>query len=64
MTTADRIYQELEGLPEQVALEVLDFAKFLKQKNREGDLVAAQSSSLNQVWGSAEDDVWNDVPTR
>lgn len=64
MTTADRIYQELEGLPEQVALEVLDFAKFLKQKNCEGDLVAAQSSSLSQVWASHDDDVWNDVPTR
>jgi hypothetical protein len=64
MTTADRIYQELEGLPEQAALEVLDFAKFLKQKNREGDLIAAQSTSLSQVWNSAEDDAWNDVPTR
>ena len=32
MTTAEKIYQTVQGLPEPMLHEVLDFAEFLKQK--------------------------------
>ncbi|NTV66956.1 MAG: DUF2281 domain-containing protein [Chlorobaculum sp.] len=32
MTTAEKIYKTVQGLPEPMLHEVLDFAEFLKQK--------------------------------
>ena len=64
MITADQIYQELCELPEPIAREVLDFAKYLKQKSEHENLAHAQESSLQALWHNEDDDVWNDVPTR
>ena len=64
MTTADRICHELQDLPEQIAQEVLDFAKFLKLKNAQENLIQAQAVSMNAVWNNTTDDVWNHVSIR
>lgn len=64
MNTVDEIYEELEGLPEPMAREVLDFAKFLKQKSEHENLMNAQESSLNAIWDNDDDEIWNNVPTR
>jgi hypothetical protein len=34
MTTAEKIYKAVKELPEPMLHEVLDFAEFLKQKNK------------------------------
>jgi hypothetical protein len=34
MNTAEKIYQTVQGLPEPMLHEVLDFAEFLQKKNR------------------------------
>ncbi len=64
MLTADEIYQELRGLPEPIAREVLDFAKYLKQKNEQESLLLAQEAGMKTLWDNEEDNVWDDVPTR
>jgi hypothetical protein len=61
---AEQIVQSVEQLPEEAAREVLDFARFLAQREtarQEQDLVAAQQLSLSD-WDNQEDDVWNDAP--
>jgi len=64
MITADQIYKELCTLPEPIAREVLDFAKFLRQKSEHENLTHAQESSMQTLWANEDDDAWNDVPTR
>ncbi|MGZ4967953.1 MAG: DUF2281 domain-containing protein [Methylobacter sp.] len=34
MNTAEKIYQEVQGFPEPLALEVLHFVEFLRSKNQ------------------------------
>lgn len=64
MSTAERIYEQVKGLPEPLAREVLDFVGYLRGKLEHGevlDLTLAQQQSLAGVWDNTADDVWNDV---
>lgn len=67
MTTLDQIIRELEKLPEPLQQEVLDFAHYLHVKASQSEarnLMAAQQTSMSNVWNNETDDVWNDVETR
>ena len=64
MSIAELVYEQVKGLPEPLAREVLDFIGFLRERGeRQGwrDLMQAQSGSLAPVWDNAEDSVWDDV---
>jgi hypothetical protein len=64
MTVAEKIYEQVKGLPEPLAREVLDFVEFLGDRAERGswrDLMNAQSSGLAAVWDNPEDAVWDDV---
>lgn len=64
MNTAELIYEQVKGLPEPVAREVLDFVGYLRTKLEHGevlDLMLTQEQSLVGVWDDATDDVWNNV---
>jgi hypothetical protein len=64
MNTAELIYEQVKGLPEPVAREVLDFVGYLRTKLDHGevlDLMLAQEQSLVGLWDDAADDVWNNV---
>jgi hypothetical protein len=65
-TTADKIHDQAARLPEPLAREVLDFIGYLEVKHGLRDLLAedlkaAQEPAMGHVWGSAEDEVWNDL---
>ena len=64
MRIADQVYEQVKALPDQMALEVLDFVGFLRERRERGewrDLVAAQESVLARVWENSEDSVWDNV---
>ena len=66
MSTAERIYQEVQRLPEPLAREVLDFVQFLEVRHgltteMDENLKQAQQGSMDKVWDNAEDEVWNDL---
>lgn len=66
MSTAERIYQEVQRMPESLAREVLDFVQFLEVRHglrteMDQNLKEAQRVSMNKVWDNAEDEAWNDL---
>ena len=64
MRIADQVYEQVKSLPDQMALEVLDFVGFLRERRERGewrDLMTAQQSALAGVWENSEDSVWDDV---
>lgn len=64
MTIAEMVYEQVKGLPDQLAREVLDFVVYLRDRRDNSDwrdLMSAQSGSLVPVWDNAEDKVWNDA---
>ncbi|MGH8611449.1 MAG: hypothetical protein ACREYF_05235 [Gammaproteobacteria bacterium] len=64
MNTAERIYEQVKGLPEPLAREVLDFVGYLRAKLEHGDVMAlilAQQQSLADIWDNTADDAWNNV---
>jgi hypothetical protein len=47
-----------------MALEVLDFVSFLRERRERGewrDLMSAQESALAAVWENSEDSVWDNI---
>jgi hypothetical protein len=64
MTIADMIYEQVKALPERLAREVLDFARFLREREENSewrDLKSAQAKSLDRIWTNDEDRVWDDA---
>ncbi len=62
MSIADQIFEQVKGLPEPLAREVLDFIAFLRDRRDRAewrDLMAAQTASCASVWDNAEDSVWD-----
>ena len=61
MNTAERIYREVQTLPETQAQEVLDFLEFLKVKLKKTAASEDQNTSTNDVlpgfgmWSDRED---------
>jgi len=64
MNIAENIFEQVQDLPEPLAIEVLDFVEFLKSRQdriQHSDLINAQTSVMNRIWNNEEDEVWNDV---
>ena len=67
MRIIENIINEIEQLPEPLQREVLHFTHFLKHKaikEEMNNMIYAQHVSMEHVWGSEEDEVWNNVPVR
>ncbi|MBK7674926.1 MAG: DUF2281 domain-containing protein [Candidatus Accumulibacter sp.] len=58
MTHAELVYQHLKQLPDSVAAEVLDFVRFLEQKqaNVEARLPRQPGSARGLIWMAADFD--------
>ncbi|MEI7708248.1 MAG: DUF2281 domain-containing protein [Chlorobium sp.] len=52
MTTAEQIYHTVKELPEPALREVLDFAEFLKKKNKRGALSAKRISETDNYFAN------------
>ena len=52
MTTAEKIYQVVKKLPEPMLHEVLDFAEFLKQKNKSKSLPVKKASDTDKYFAN------------
>ena len=52
MTTAEKIYPTIKELPEPALREVLDFAEFLKKKNKQGALSAKRISETDNYFAN------------
>lgn len=64
MTIADMVLEQLNALPDPLAREVLDFARFLRERGDRTqwrDLMDAQSTTLAAVWDNDEDRAWDDA---
>jgi hypothetical protein len=67
MSIANQIYEEVQGLPDVLAREVLDFIGFIEMKydlktTQDRDLQKAQGAAMTRVWDNQTDDeVWNDL---
>jgi hypothetical protein len=64
MTIAEMVYSQVKMLPEPLAQEALNFVTALREgrdTNEWRDLTQAQASTLNAVWDSPEDDIWDHV---
>jgi hypothetical protein len=57
MKTADRIHEQVQGLPESVQREVLNFVEYLAHKLRQEDTRWSEFSLKTALRG-LEDDVW------
>jgi hypothetical protein len=66
MSTAERIFKEVQKLPDTLAQEVLDFVEYIELKHGFRDrsaeeLKQAQEPAMRHVWGNQEDEVWDGV---
>jgi mRNA-degrading endonuclease RelE of RelBE toxin-antitoxin system len=64
VSAAEKIIEELKKLPEPIAEEVLDFVRFLANREEsKGDsaLKAGQAATMRRLWDNPEDEIWNDV---
>lgn len=64
MDLAQLVYESVKDLPPSAAQEVLDFARFLAQREaarEDRELLLAQQSALAD-WDNPDDDAWNDAP--
>lgn len=66
MSTAERIFKEVQKLPDTLAQEVLDFVEYIELKHGLRDrsteeLKQAQAPAMSRVWDNEEDEVWNGV---
>ena len=64
MTLAEMVFEQVKGLPDPLAREVLDFAAFLAGRDERAswrDLMNAQETALATVWDCPEDAIWDHV---
>lgn len=64
MNTAEQIYEQVKTFPEPVAMEVLDFVGYLKEKQDRAvhdNLIHAQEKSMKALWENETDEVWNNA---
>jgi hypothetical protein len=54
MTTAEKIYKAVQELPEPMLHEILDFAEFLKEKNRRRALSTKSISETDNYFANPE----------
>jgi len=67
-TTAEKIYETAKQLPDGLALEALHYLEYLRacaaDRGKTADLMQAQQTSMQNTWNNADDEAWNDAPTR
>ncbi len=65
MSTIDELIAETKALPEEKLAEVLDFARFLKERQTSAPdaLMSAQETSLEHAWDDEYDEVWDSAAT-
>jgi hypothetical protein len=66
MSTAERIFREVQKLPDTLAQEVLDFVEYIELKHGFRDrsaeeLKQAQEPAMRHAWDNREDEVWDGV---
>lgn len=64
MTKKELLIKEIEGVPEPLLDEVLDFVYFIKSKNLKEkiEIAIASESSLRKDWlRPEEDEAWQDL---
>lgn len=64
MNTVQRITQEVQNMPEELAKEVLDFIEYLEFKYQlrtpeEESLKQAQLPVMEKIWDNPDDEVWD-----
>ena len=61
MTARDELLDELEGVPEVLLAEILDYVRSVKQQ-ASGELAIASEAVLGRDWlRPEEDDAWRDL---
>jgi len=65
MSVKNLLKNEIDNLPEDIALEVFDYLRFIKLK-KERDLLTENSQllsekSFNKVWDNEEDSVYDKI---
>jgi hypothetical protein len=65
MSTIDEIMAEARDLPVEKQAEVLDFVRFVKERQATGsnELMRAQEKSLEHAWDDEYDEVWDSAET-
>jgi hypothetical protein len=64
INTKERLLQEIDQIPEELLMEVLDFLQFLKSKHLQSKLEVStlSESSLQKDWlRPEEDEAWQDL---
>ena len=64
MTNVKLIVKEIEQVPESFLGEILDFIRFLKEKNNTDQLetmIASESALKNDWMRPEEDEAWRDL---
>lgn len=58
MSTKELITKEIQGLPEELQLEVYDFVRFLREKSENGSFngLLLSESALGKDWNTPEED--------
>lgn len=59
-----QITQAAQALPDPLAVEALNFIRFLQSRHEQAewhDLQDAQQTSMNHVWDNDADEAWNHV---
>ncbi len=61
MEVRNLIFKEIEKIPEQYLVEVLDFIRFLKSKTSEETAIASEVSLKKDWLRPEEDEAWQDL---
>ena len=66
MSTAERIFNAAQKLPDPLAQEVLDFIEYIELKHGLRDrateeLKLAQEPAMRHVWDNQDEEIWNGV---
>ena len=64
MLAKETIHKEIDVLPEEIAVEILDFINFLKEKyvKEKMEVTLLSESSLQKDWLTPEeDDAWQNL---
>lgn len=68
MASRETVIKHLKKVPDEALDEILDFIDFVAARRAEATtekgIQRLQEGSMESVWNTPEDEVWNDVPIR
>lgn len=68
MVSRETLISHLEKVPDEARDEILDFIDFVAARSAEASsekgIQRLQEESMESVWNTPEDEVWNDLPIR